>query len=172
MSALLALLVASMPVRPVSDAPKLVAELGRGKPVVLHFFASWCGACREEFPRLRPVLLSLHGPVEVVLVTIDRPQDVGKAEEMLKQARLTSLPALLLDAPDPDPVAKAVGEPKWDGTLPATFVYDASGKLVRSFIGRADPAAVKAAAQRTLRGRLISPRRNRSAALPCVDVSR
>ena len=55
---------------------------------------------------------------------------------MLRQYKLASLPALLLDAPEPDPVAKAVGEPKWDGTLPATFVYDASGKLVRSVAAR------------------------------------
>src|SRR5437667_8225336 len=137
MGALLAaLLIGSMPVRPVADAPGLVAELGHGKPLVLHFFASWCEACREEFPRLRPVLLELPSRrVSVVLVTIDRPQDLEKAEEMLLQYKLASLPALLLDAPEPDPVAKAVGEPKWDGTLPATFVYDASGKLVRSLLG-------------------------------------
>ena len=53
--------------------------------------------------------------------------------------------------PDPEPVAKAVGEPKWDGTLPATFVYDASGNLVRSFLGRADPAKIKAASRAALR---------------------
>ncbi|MCA1826143.1 MAG: TlpA family protein disulfide reductase, partial [Myxococcales bacterium] len=149
MSALLAALLL-MPVRPLADAPGLVAELGHGKPLVLHFFASWCGACRVEFPHIRQVLLDLKGPAEVVLVTIDRPEDIQKAEEMLKRYKLTSLRSLLLDAPDPDPVAKAVGEPKWDGTLPSTFVYDASGKLVRSFLGRANPAELKAAAQRTV----------------------
>ena len=155
MGALLAaLLIGSMPVRPVADAPGLVAELGHGKPLVLHFFASWCEACREEFPRLRPLLLELPArEVSVVLVTIDRPADREKAEAMLRRYRLSKLPSLLLDAPEPDPVAKAVGEPKWDGTLPATFVYDASGKLVRSFLGRASPAAVRAAAQQTVPAR-------------------
>jgi peroxiredoxin len=38
-----------------------------------------------------------------------------------------------------------MGEPKWDGTLPATFVFDEKGKLRRSFVGRADPAALEAA---------------------------
>jgi thiol-disulfide isomerase/thioredoxin len=142
---LAALLVSAMPVRPIADAPKLVHELGHGKPLVLHFFASWCGACREEFPRLRPLLLRLPARgVEVALVTIDRPDDREKAEEMLRRYKLTALPALLLDAPEPDPVAKAVGEPKWEGTLPATFVYDARGKLVRGFIGTADPQALEA----------------------------
>ncbi len=140
-----AVLLAAMPVRPIAEAPKLIHELGRGRPLVLHFFASWCGACREEFPRLRPLLLKLPSRgVEVALVTIDRPEDRGKAEEMLKTFHLGKLPALLLDAPEPEPVARAVGEPRWEGTLPATFLYDARGKLLRSFIGTADPAALEA----------------------------
>ena len=140
-----ALILAAMPVRPVAEGPTLVHDLGHGRPLVLHFFASWCGACREEFPRLRSLLLKLPSRgVEVALVTIDRPEDREKAEKMLETFHLEKLPALLLDAPDPDPVAKAVGEPKWEGTLPATFVYDARGKLLRSFIGPAEPAALEA----------------------------
>lgn len=149
---LAALLLAALPVRPIADAPGLVRELGRGKPLLLHFFASWCGACREEFPLLRPLLLKLPARgVAVTLVAIDRPEDGGKAEEMLRAFRLEKLPALLLDAPEPEPVARAVGEPKWEGTLPATFLYDARGKLVRSFIGTAEPAAVEAALRKLAR---------------------
>ena len=142
---LAALLLAALPVRPIAEAPQLIHDLGHGKPLLLHFFASWCGACREEFPRLRPLLLKLPARgVEVALVTIDRPEDSAKAEEMLKSFHLGKLPAVLLDAPEPDPVARAVGEPKWEGTLPATFLYDARGKLLRSFIGSAEPAAIEA----------------------------
>jgi thiol-disulfide isomerase/thioredoxin len=147
MRALLAALLLStaMPVRPIADAPGLVKELSHGKPVVLHFWATWCDACREEFPRLRPSLLKLRARgVEVALVSIDRPDDREKAEKMLRRFRLAALPALLLDAPDPDPVVKAVGEPKWDGTLPATFVFDAKGKLAHSFIGRTEPGKLEA----------------------------
>ena len=64
---------------------------------------------------------------------------------MLGEYKLLSLPAVLLDAPEPDPVARAIGEPTWDGTLPATFVFDGNGKLSKSFVGRADPAALAAA---------------------------
>src|SRR5437868_5574471 len=93
---------ASMPVRPIADAPKLVSEIGHGKPVVLHFWATWCGACREEFPALRPTLLALPARgVAVELIAVDRPDDRAKAEEMLASFKLTELPALLLDAPEP-----------------------------------------------------------------------
>ena len=143
---ILALLIAAIPVKPVS--PTLVADLGKGRPLVLHFFASWCGACHDEFPHIRGILTSSHA----VLITIDRPEDGEKAEKMLERYKLQSLPTLLLDAPQPEPVAKAVGEPKWDGTLPATFVYDAKGILVKSFLGIADPHQLRIAVQAAHRG--------------------
>jgi hypothetical protein len=62
---------------------------------------------------------------------------------MLKQFKLTALPAVLLEAPDPGPVATALGVKDWDGVLPATFVYDEKGKLQKSFIGQADPARLE-----------------------------
>ena len=145
------ILAASIPVRPIADAPRLVGEIGRGKPVVLHFWATWCVACREEFPRLRPEFLGLGARgVELALITIDRPDDLGKAEEMLREFKLSGLRALLLDAPDPDPVAAAVGDPKWDGTLPATFVFDRHGKLRKSFIGITDPSKLDTEVRKVL----------------------
>jgi thiol-disulfide isomerase/thioredoxin len=143
---LLAALLSAMPVRPAADAPRLIPELGAGKPLVLHFWATWCEACREEFPRLRPELVGLPARgVAVALVSIDRPRDRRKAEKMLARYRLEKLPAVLLDAPEPDPVAMSVGDPHWEGTLPATFVFDAQGKLMRSFIGRTEARSLEQA---------------------------
>jgi len=149
MGALLAaLLAAAMPVLPVSQAPNLVAQAAgkQARPVVLHFWATWCVACRQEFPSLRQQLLQLPDRgAGVLLVSIDRPEQRAKAQEMLAHYKLLAVPAVLLDAPDADPVLRAVGEPKWDGTLPATFVFDTEGKLHKSFIGRASPAKLEAA---------------------------
>lgn len=141
---MLPLLLAALLVKPVADVPRL---LGHGKPAVLHFWATWCEACRDEFPALRPRLLRLPARgVSVELISIDAPADGARAEQVLAGYGLSSLPALLLDAPDPAPVAAAVGEKKWDGTLPATFVFDGRGRLVRSFIGRiARPSQLDAA---------------------------
>ena len=150
MRALLAALLtaATLPVLPASDASKLVADVAGkpARPVVLHFWATWCEACRDEFPSIRRELLALPGRgVGVLLVSIDRPDHRAQARRMLREYKLLSLPAVLLDAPEPDPVARAIGEPTWDGTLPATFVFDGNGKLSKSFVGRANPAALAAA---------------------------
>jgi peroxiredoxin len=148
------LLSAPLPVRPISEASRLVPDAAgkQPRPVVLHFFASWCSACREEFPSLRPELMGLPGRgVAVTLVSIDRPGDREKAEKMLADFKLSSLPAVLLDAPAPDPVAKAMGRPDWDGTLPATFVFDSGGKLHEAFIGRVEPARLDASVRSVMR---------------------
>lgn len=36
------------------------ATLGKGKPAVVHFFASWCGPCREEHPDVMALSKALH----------------------------------------------------------------------------------------------------------------
>ena len=144
-----ALAVASqlvVPVRPVADAPKLAREAGQGRPAVLHFWATWCDACREEFPRIRKLLNELPGrEVGVLLVSIDRPEKVEAVKRDLQRYGVSGLPAVILDAPDPDPVVKAVGEARWDGTLPSTFVFDSQGRLRKSFVGRTEPKALEKA---------------------------
>jgi thiol-disulfide isomerase/thioredoxin len=135
-----------IPVRPISEAASLAREAGHGRPAVLHFWATWCGACRDEFPRIRKLLNGLPARnVGVLLVSIDRPDKLEQVKRDLRRFGVSGLPAVVLDAPDPEPVAKAVGEPAWDGTLPSTFVFDSQGKLAKSFLGRTDAAALEKA---------------------------
>jgi hypothetical protein len=70
---------------------------------------------------------------------------VDRVAQDLRRFKVDSLPAVVLDAPQPDPVAAAMGDPAWDGTLPSTFVFDAGGRLVKSFIGRTKPKKLEAA---------------------------
>ena len=108
--------------QPAADAAKVVAEASHGRPVVVHYWASWCEACLDEFEHLGPTLLALpEQGVSVLLVSIDAPKDVELARALLERFGLAELPSVLLDAPSPDPVAKAMGERSWTGSLPATL---------------------------------------------------
>jgi peroxiredoxin len=130
----------------------LVARLGAGRPLVLHFFTTWCVACRAELPGLRAHFRAYQKQgVAVVFVSADGPRTRGKVAAFLRAAGVKPERLLLLDAEDPVPVAAALGEPAWDGGLPATFVYDSKGAKVRALLGATDPglldATVEAAAR-------------------------
>jgi thiol:disulfide interchange protein DsbD len=136
----------ALPVRPASDLAQVIREQGDGRPLVLHFWATWCVACVDEFRRLAPALNALPARgFRVALVSVDEPDTRARAPEMLARFGLGGLPALVLDAPSPEPVARALGEPKFNGVLPATFLFDRRGKKTRAFLGSASAEALEAA---------------------------
>jgi thiol-disulfide isomerase/thioredoxin len=140
-------------VRPAADAAGLAAEMGRGRPVVLHFWATWCAACEGEFARLGPLFNALPGRgVEVALVSIDDAETRGRVPAELRRLGVSALPSVILDAPDPAPIAAALREPHWDGTLPATLVFDARGRKVAAFLGSTTRARLEKAVRAAKRG--------------------
>lgn len=103
-----------------------VRELG-GKGTVVNAWASWCGPCRREVPMLLGLTENLGSRgIEVLLVSVDEPEQRPRAVEFLK-AHDASLPSFVARRPlGPFKVAL---NPRWPGMLPATFLYDASGRL-------------------------------------------
>jgi thiol-disulfide isomerase/thioredoxin len=46
--------------------PRLTLAELRGKPAVIHFWASWCGPCHKEAPEIERFARSLHGRANLV----------------------------------------------------------------------------------------------------------
>ena len=130
----------------------LGAGAGRARPLLINFWATWCGPCREEFPDL----IKIRGQydesrLDFVLVSLDDPLDIDKAvPEFLSEQRATAFPSYLLHAAD-DSVAINLVDPTWSGELPATFVYDRSGSVVFKHKGRIKPAELRAALDAALK---------------------
>ena len=57
----------------------------QGKPVILTFWASWCGPCRLELPALS-TWAGEHPDVAVYAVSVDRSRQA--AEQFIQRARL------------------------------------------------------------------------------------
>lgn len=67
-----------------SPANVTSAALGNGTPAVIHFFASWCGPCREEHPVVMALAEKLRAQDPgVPLYGINYKDDAGDARRFL-----------------------------------------------------------------------------------------
>lgn len=117
-----------LPIQMVSGAElvKMTADSGK-KGTVVNAWASWCGPCRREFPMLVSLRDNLRAQgMDVTFVSVDEPDSHGAAIEF---ATTNGLEPPILVAERPLGQFKREVNPKWPGMLPATFLFDDTGKL-------------------------------------------
>jgi peroxiredoxin len=122
------------PALELTDAAGTVRRLAdyRGKAVLVNFWATWCGPCREEMPSIEALRLSLQGkPFAVLAVNVG---ESGRVARNFADKLMLEFPLLL----DSDArTAKAWGA----RVLPASFVVDPQGKIRYSYYGDLDWSA-------------------------------
>ena len=106
--------------------PLRLADL-RGRPVIVNFWASWCGPCVEEFPLLQRALDEHHADgLAVVGIVFD---DRSEAARAFLQRMGTAWPAAM----DPNAaVASAYGV----AAPPASFFIDRQGRVAGRQFGQ------------------------------------
>jgi thiol-disulfide isomerase/thioredoxin len=115
----------------------------KGKVLLVDFWATWCEPCRKEMPLLVKLEQKLKAKgLAFTTVSCDEPEDAAQAAEFLKKAGVTG--TLYLKRVKNDDAFIRSMDPKWSGALPALFIYDRTGKKVRSIIGEADLAKLEA----------------------------
>jgi len=97
----------------------------RGRPVLLTFWASWCGPCRVELPELSKLYGELAGR-GFVLITVNVDHNPMAGRRYLESLGL-SLPVYRLNPHD----TKSLGI----DALPANILLDADGRFVQAYKG-------------------------------------
>ena len=148
---LLAVGLAGQTLTPVDQAsyPKVIAG-HNGKVVLASFWATWCVPCRKEMPQLVQLSRKLAARgFDLVMISADEAEQQGAAVKLLADNRVAGA-TYLLKAADNDKFYPTV-DAKWSsGELPALFLYDRSGKKVRSFFGETSIADLEAAITKLL----------------------
>ena len=133
---------------------KLIGREGGGarpaRPLLVNFWATYCEPCRDEFPDLVAIDRDYKARgLEFVTVSLDDAAEIKTSvPEFLRQMKAL-MPAYLLNVADPEPAIKWVDQ-SWGGGLPATYLYDAAGRVVFKHTGRIKPAELRAALEKTV----------------------
>jgi peroxiredoxin/outer membrane lipoprotein-sorting protein len=97
----------------------------KGKVVLIDFWATWCGPCREELPSIEKLHKEFSGKGLVVLGIND--EDKEKVQQFVNQQKLTF--PTLLDS------GGAVARTYKVNAIPRVILIDKDGKIVKDITG-------------------------------------
>ena len=111
-------------------------EQRNGKILVLNIWATWCQPCKEEFPDLMLLSDSLRDDnVDVIALSVDFPDEIDSKIIPFLTAMGSRLKVYVADVDSQDEMF-ALFSAEWSGAIPATFIFDPSGKERKALIGK------------------------------------
>ena len=102
------------------------------KPLVVSFWATWCGSCVEEIPYfISTVKDKFRGDVELLLVSLDIKSYFPKKIESFAVKKNFDVPIVWLNEPNADVFCPLI-DPAWSGAIPSTLMIN-NKKQYRKF---------------------------------------
>jgi len=116
----------------------------KGKVVMINFWASWCGPCRQEMPLLEDMYKDLSS-AGFVLLGVNLDEETADAKDFLSSTPV-SFPVLL----DPE---GSVAEKYKNQAMPSSFFVDKQGNLAHLHEGyhKGDEADYRAVIKKLLK---------------------
>jgi cytochrome c biogenesis protein CcmG, thiol:disulfide interchange protein DsbE len=119
---------------PLFGEPAATLRFPRERPVVIDFWASWCGPCVEGLPDWQALATDANLDVDFISANVDESAD--EARKLLKE-RAFLFPAHIADA--------ATQSRFQVSTLPTTIVLSKDGRIVEYWVGATSAATIRRA---------------------------
>ncbi|MCG3160169.1 MAG: Thiol-disulfide oxidoreductase ResA [Acidobacteria bacterium] len=132
--------------------------LEEGKPVVLDFWATWCGPCRQEIPHLNEIDKK-HGKNGLIVIglNLENPlEDRQAAQNFVREFGMKYQNVFA-----PGQIYQFFNGAASSYRIPQTIVFGADGKLIKRLVGfspQAGRAALTSAVEQAMRTREIGAR--------------
>ncbi len=158
------------------EGKELKLEDFRGKVILLNFWATWCGPCREEIPSLIELQKRYKDRLQVIGLAVDEDDEnhvrkFAGAEGMNYPIAMSSMDVRI-----------AYGGV---GALPTVFVINPEGRLVQKHVGLFNPVLYETEVRALLdlpiaarietfqdQGEIFLKNADRATVLPGVDFSK
>lgn len=134
------------------DLKNLVKSPENKQPVLINFWATWCGPCRVEFPDLVEIDKDYREKgLNFMIVSIDNLSLVDTRVSDFLKVYKAEMPSFLIDLDSMETI-KAIRRiaPQFSGTYPLTLLFNAKGKLVYQKTGVVDPKILREQIEKVL----------------------
>lgn len=122
-----------------------------GKALLVNFWATWCGPCREEFPDLVKIDAEYGGKIDFFTVSLDFVEELDTSVPGFLKEMQAEMPTYLLVSKDENAIVSSISK-DWSGALPFTILYDEKGEIVFHRQGKVDDETLRREIEKALRG--------------------
>jgi thiol-disulfide isomerase/thioredoxin len=145
---------------PVVTQTKAITELktllptGENKtPLLVNFWATWCGPCKVEFPELVRIDADYRAKgLNFIVVSIDNFGAMDSLVADFLKSYASTMSSYLLDLPTRGKIFQTIRQiaPAAQNGFPLTLLYDANGKIVYQKNGVIDAKLLRTKIEKVL----------------------
>lgn len=131
----------------ITELKTLLPSAENKKPLLINFWATWCGPCKVEFPELVKIDADYRAKgLEFKIVSIDNRGAMESIVADFLKSYESTMPSYLLDLPNRRKISQTIRQiaPKAQNGFPLTLLYDANGKIVYQKNGVIDAKILRA----------------------------